>query len=168
MDHHHHWMHQALAQAAQAGQAGDIPVGAILLNPQGQPIAQTQNRRDRDQDPLGHAELLALRAGAQHLNNWRLTDCTLYVTLEPCPMCAAAILQARIKTLIYGTEDLKAGAIRSVLNLPDSPASFHKLTIIGGILETDARLQLQTWFKQRRNANPPVNNPHILNNPVAQ
>ncbi len=147
---HDYWMTQALELAAAAGSEGEIPVGAVIVNSQNQVIAMASNRRERDHDPTAHAEILALRMAGQTLGTWYLTDCTLYVTLEPCPMCAGAILQGRIKTLVYGTTDPKAGAIQTVVNLPMSPASFHRLEVIGGILAEQCRDQLQAWFREHR------------------
>jgi tRNA(adenine34) deaminase len=147
---HRHWMLQALALAEAAGAAGDVPVGAVIVDRANQLIAATANRREQDHDPTAHAEILALRAAGKARGNWHLNDCTLYVTLEPCPMCAGALVLARLGTLIYGADDLKAGAVRSVLNLPDGPASNHRLTVYGGILAEACEEQLQTWFQQRR------------------
>jgi tRNA(adenine34) deaminase len=147
---HCHWMELALDQATAAGAAGEVPVGAVIVSAQGVVISTGQNRRERDHDPSAHAEIVALRAAGQVLQNWHLNDCRLYVTLEPCPMCAGAILQARIGLLVYGADDPKAGAVRTVLNLPDSPVAFHRLSVIGGILEQPCRQQLQNWFAQRR------------------
>lgn len=143
-------MEQAIALAEQAGAAGEVPVGAIVVSPQGELLGMGENRRERDGDPTAHAEILALRAAGQKLQTWYLKDCTLYVNLEPCPMCAGAILQARIGLLVYGADDAKTGAIRTALNLPDSRCSFHRLSVLGGILETACRLQLQTWFARKR------------------
>ncbi len=154
-EQHRHWMQQAIALAAQAGQQGEIPVGALLVDGTGHCIAQAHNRRERDHDPTGHAELLALRQASQVLQTWRLSDCTLYVTLEPCPMCAGAILQSRLKQLVYGADDPKSGAVRTVLNLPDSAASFHRLQVLAGICEADCRQQLQTWFAEQRHQHSP-------------
>ncbi len=142
------WRSHALAQAA--GAAGEIPVAAIIVGPDNQLIASATNRKERDQDPTAHAEVLAIRAAAKQLGDWHLNQCTLYVTLEPCPMCAGAIIHARLGLLVYGASDPKTGAIRSVLNLPDGPGSNHKLTVIDGVLATACRQQLQNWFKQRR------------------
>lgn len=143
-------MERAIALAEIAGQAGDVPVGAVVVGPDGTAIAEAANRREQDCDPTAHAEILALRAAGRALNTWHLTECTLYVTLEPCPMCAGAIGLARLKRLVYGADDPKAGAIRTVINLPDSACSNHRLSVIGGILETSCRKQLQSWFAQRR------------------
>lgn len=147
---HRRWMQRAIGLAEQAGNAGDVPVGAVIVTSSGEIVAEAENRRERDQDPTAHAEVLALRQAGQALQNWHLNDCTLYVTLEPCPMCAGAIVLARLGLLVYGANDPKAGAIRSVLNLPDSPASNHRLTVLSGILESVCREQLQNWFAQRR------------------
>ncbi|MBD1825184.1 nucleoside deaminase [Cyanobacteria bacterium FACHB-DQ100] len=146
---HCDWMRRALELAQQAGDAGEVPVGAIVVR-SSTIIAEAENRRERDRDPTAHAEVLALRQAGQALQSWHLNDCTLYVTLEPCPMCAGAIVLARLGMLVYGADDPKAGAIRTVLNLPDSAASNHRLTVFGGILEMPCRDQLQQWFRQRR------------------
>lgn len=121
------WMDRAIALAQEAGAAGEIPVGAVIVNNRGEEIATGVNRKERDRDPTAHAEIVVIKAAARVLGDWHLTGCTLYVTLEPCPMCAGAILQARISTLVYGADDPKAGSVRTVANLPDSPVSFHKL-----------------------------------------
>lgn len=144
------WMRQALTQAQAAAQADEVPVGAVMIDSTGRCLAQTQNRRERDHDPCAHAEILALRQAGRALGQWRLKDCILYVTLEPCPMCAGALSLARLGALVYGADDPKAGAIRSVLNLPDSPASFHSFPVLGGILEKDCRDLLQQYFQQQR------------------
>jgi tRNA(adenine34) deaminase len=147
---HQQWMLKAIAIAAKAGEEGDVPVGAIVVDKQGNLIAQTSNRKEREHDPTAHAEILALRASSQILKTWNLNTCRLYVTLEPCPMCAGAIIQARIGLLIYGVDDPKTGAIRTVTNLPDSPCSNHYLKVISGIQEATCRQQLQNWFTTRR------------------
>lgn len=147
---HCHWMEQAIALAAAAGAAGEVPVGAVIINTHNELIATGENRRERDRDPTAHAEILALRAAGDRLGTWHLEECILYVTLEPCPMCAGSLLQARLGQLVYGADDPKTGAIRTVLNLPDSAASYHRLPVIGGILESVCRQQLQDWFRQRR------------------
>lgn len=136
--------------ATQAGIAGEVPVGAVIVGPEGNCIAEGENRRERDRDPTAHAEILALRAASQAIQSWRLHECSLYVTLEPCPMCAGAIIQARLGLLVYGASDPKTGAVRTVLNLPDSPCSFHKLPVVAGVQESVCRQQLQAWFAQRR------------------
>ncbi|MGB7085221.1 MAG: tRNA adenosine(34) deaminase TadA [Phormidesmis sp.] len=147
---HRQWMIQALALAETAGQSGEVPVAAIVVGPDNQVVACAANRKERDHDPTAHAEVLALRAAGKQLGNWHLNDCTLYVTLEPCVMCAGAIVQARLGLLVYGADDPKAGAVRSVLNIPDSACSNHRLSVLGGILEAPCCDRLQQWFSQRR------------------
>jgi tRNA(adenine34) deaminase len=147
---HQQWMSRALALAHLAGEAGEVPVAAIIVDSTGNLIAEAENRRERDKDPTAHAEILVLRAAGLALQNWHLNQCTLYVTLEPCPMCAGAIIQARLGLLVYGANDPKTGAIRTVANIPDSACSYHHLAVIGGILELTCRQQLQTWFAKRR------------------
>jgi len=145
-------MRLALALAKRAGQAGDVPVGAVIVNGQGQCIAQAENQRQRTHDPTAHAEILALRQAGMALGTWYLTECTLYVTLEPCPMCAGALVNARIGALVYGASDPKAGAITSVLQIPTSPASNHRFPVTSGILAEECRELLQNWFRQRRHS----------------
>ena len=147
---HQIWMDQAIALAKEVGALGEIPVGAVIVNSIGEAIATGVNRKERDQDPAAHAEIVAIREAARVLQDWHLNGCTLYVTLEPCPMCAGAILQARVRTLVYGADDPKAGAIRTVANLPDSPVSFHKLEAIAGVRERECQELLQVWFQNLR------------------
>ncbi|WP_310426431.1 tRNA adenosine(34) deaminase TadA [Chamaesiphon sp. VAR_48_metabat_135_sub] len=147
---HQRWIARSIELATNAGNAGEVPVGAIIINPDGEIIAEGENRRERDRDPTAHAEIVAIRAAGAYLNNWHLDRCTLYVTLEPCPMCAGAIVAARLGLLVYGADDAKTGSVRTVLNIPDSAASNHKLMVIGGILESTCRQQLQDWFRQKR------------------
>jgi len=147
---HQQWMHRALELAQAAGEAGEVPVGAVIIDSTGNLLAEGENRKERDKDPTAHAEIIALKRATATLQNWHLNECTLYVTLEPCPMCAGAIVQARIGLLVYGVDDTKTGAIRTVINIPDSSASNHHLQVIGGILESACRQQLQTWFVTKR------------------
>lgn len=147
---HYYWMTQALAQAQAAAEGGDVPVGAVVVDANNHLIAAAHNRREQDQDPTAHAEVLALRAASQRLGNWHLNQCTLYVTLEPCPMCAGAIILSRLGLLVYGADDLKAGAVRTQMNLPDGPCSNHRLPVLAGLLADPCRQQLQQWFAQRR------------------
>ena len=143
-------MQQAVFLAQLAGEAGEVPVGAIVVDSNGKAISAAQNYRERHHDPTAHAEVIALRLAGQYLHSWHLNNCTLYVTLEPCPMCAGAIIQARIKLLVYGADDPKSGAVRTVSNIPDSDCSYHRLEVLGGILESNCRQQLQAWFAQKR------------------
>ena len=147
---HRHWMSYALALAEAAGTAGEVPVGAVITDKDGQLIAEAANQKERNFDPTAHAEILAIRQASQILQSWHLDDCTLYTTLEPCPMCAGAIIQARFALLVYGADDPKTGCIRTAMNIPDSGVSNHRLPVIAGILEADCRKQLQAWFAQRR------------------
>lgn len=147
---HRQWMERAIALAEAAGDAGEVPVGAVVVDANGNLIAEASNRKERDHDPTAHAEILALRAAGKLLQSWHLNQCTLYVTLEPCPMCAGAIVLARLGLLVYGADDPKTGAIRTVANIPDSSCSNHRLSVFGGILESACRQQLQSWFSQRR------------------
>ncbi|NJN60366.1 MAG: nucleoside deaminase [Coleofasciculaceae cyanobacterium RL_1_1] len=147
---HEAWMQQAIALAIEAGSRGEIPVGAIVVNEQNEAIATGMNRRETDGDPTAHAEIVALRAAGRALGSWRLDHCTLYVTLEPCLMCAGAIVMARLGLLVYGADDLKAGAVRSIVNIPDCAASNHAVPTIGGILDAPCRELLQRWFQERR------------------
>jgi tRNA(adenine34) deaminase len=147
---HRKWMSRALELAQAAGDAGEVPVGAVIINSTGYLLAEGENRKERDKDPTAHAEILAIKTAATTLQNWRLNECTLYATLEPCPMCAGAIVQARLGLLVYGVDDTKTGAIRTVANIPDSAASNHRLQVIGGILESACRQQLQAWFATKR------------------
>ncbi|MGF1542559.1 MAG: nucleoside deaminase [Pleurocapsa sp.] len=148
---HCQWMEQVIQLAASAGAAGDVPVAAAIVDQKNNLVAQASNRKHRDRDATAHAEILAIRAACQQKQNWSLQDCTLYVTLEPCPMCAGAIIHARLNLLVYGIDDPKTGAIRTTVNLPDSLSSNHKLAVLSGIKEIECRQQLQNWFIQRRN-----------------
>ena len=147
---HYRWMSRAIALAEAAGEAGEVPVGAVIVGAAGEILAEAENRRQREGDPTAHAEVLALRQAGRSIGTWQLQTCTLYVTLEPCPMCSGAIVQARLGLLVYGADDPKTGAVRTVLNLPDSAASNHRLPVIGGILESTCRQQLQSWFAAQR------------------
>ena len=150
---HCHWMKYALKLAKIAGDLGEVPVAAVIIDPQGNLLAEAGNRKLREQDPTAHAEILAIRAASRAINNCYLKNCTLYVTLEPCPMCAGALIHSRLSLLVYGADDAKTGAIRTVTNLPDSYCSNHSLQVIAGIQETSCRQQLQTWFSSQRKKN---------------
>ncbi|MEM8830795.1 MAG: tRNA adenosine(34) deaminase TadA [Cyanobacteria bacterium P01_G01_bin.19] len=147
---HCQWMEQAIALAQTAGNAGDIPVGAIIVDEKNNLVAEASNHKERSRHATAHAEILAIRAANKVKRNYYLKNCTLYVTLEPCPMCAGAILQSRLSCLIYGADEPKTGAIRTVMNIPDSYCSNHRLKVIAGIKEEACRQQLQTWFLNRR------------------
>jgi tRNA(adenine34) deaminase len=149
---HRQWLQRALEVAWMAGEAGEVPIGTIIVDRAGNSLAIASNRKERDRDPTSHAEILAIRAATKVLGNCYLDNCTLYVTLEPCAMCAGAIIHARIGLLVYGADDPKTGCIRTVYNLPDSPISNHRLLVLGGVCEAECRYQLQEWFAKRRNS----------------
>lgn len=146
-----HWMREALAQAQQAGAAGEVPVGAVVVQG-GRVIATGRNAPVQGHDPTAHAEIAALRAAARHLGNYRLEGCTLYVTLEPCAMCAGAMLHARVGRVVFGAPDPKTGVAGSVLNLFAEPRLNHQTTVEGGVLADECGQALSTFFQQRRRA----------------
>lgn len=150
MSQHTPYMQQALEKAREA-LPEDVPVGAVIVH-EDEVIAAACNRREADTDPTAHAEMRVLQAAARMLGDWRLTDVTLYVTLEPCPMCAAAIRQARIPVVVFGAYDSLMGACGSALNLlSSSPASgTTDTTVLGGIMEEECRQLLQVFFSERR------------------
>ncbi|MGI9307939.1 MAG: tRNA adenosine(34) deaminase TadA [Gammaproteobacteria bacterium] len=143
------FMEEALALAAQAEQVGEVPVGAIVVH-QGEIIARTFNQSIGRNDPSAHAEILALREAAQLIENYRLTGATMYVTLEPCAMCAGAMVHARLERLVYGCSDARAGAAGSVFDVVREPQLNHQLEVLGGVLEERARSALQEFFRARR------------------
>ena len=144
------WMRQALLEAARATEHGDVPVGAVLVSSAGVLLARGHNRREVDADPTAHAEILALRQAAQHMGHWRLEGTTLYVTLEPCPMCAGALVNARIARLVYAASDPKAGAVDSLFQLGADARLNHRFAVEGGLLAELAAKQLQAFFAQLR------------------
>ena len=143
------WMSAALAAARVAAEAGDVPVGAIVVR-DGEVIARAANRTMRDQDPTAHAELLAIRAASAALGQWRLDDSTLYVTLEPCAMCAGAIVLARIARVVLGTWDEKSGMAGSVGDLLRHPRLNHRPEVATGVLESESSALLREFFAERR------------------
>lgn len=145
-----HWMRLALDEARAAEQAGEVPVGAILVSANGEILARGHNRVLRSSDPTAHAEIVALRAGGTAVGNYRLTGTTLICTLEPCAMCAGAILHARVARLIYATDDPKAGACGSVLPVLNHPALNHRVELTRGVLAPEASLLLGDFFRRRR------------------
>ena len=142
-------MQIALEQARLAGEMGDVPVGAVVVH-NGQIIAARHNEREATGDPTAHAEILALRDAATSLGRWRLNDCTLLVTLEPCVMCAGAIINARVETLVYATADLKGGATASLYNVCSDPRLNHNPNVKHGVCEHEATLLLKEFFAQKR------------------
>lgn len=143
-------MQYALQEAAKAAECGEVPIGAVIVDPEGTVIGRGYNRREQDQDATQHAEILAIRAANQTLKSWRLEDCSLFVTLEPCCMCAGAIINARIKTVYYGTPDPKAGAAGSVVNLFQLRALNHHPSLVPGLYREQASQLLKTFFQMLR------------------
>jgi tRNA(adenine34) deaminase len=143
------YLHIAIAEAQAAEASGEVPVGAIIVH-EGEIIGRGQNRVLRDSDPTAHAEIVALREAGRHLANSRLEDCTLYATLEPCAMCAGAILHARISRLVYAAPDPKAGACGSVLSVMNHPQLNHKLEVTSGLLAEECGALLTNFFRSRR------------------
>ena len=143
------YMQQALNLAHQAALNGEVPVGAIVVK-DGEIIGRGSNAPIGMHDPTAHAEIIAMRQAAQHLGNYRLVDCTLYVTLEPCAMCSGAMQHARIVRLVYGASDPKTGACGSVINLMSEPRLNHHTEVLGGLLAAECGAVLSEFFKQRR------------------
>ncbi len=144
-----YFMELALTEALAAEAEGEVPVGAVVVR-EGEVIARAHNQSVAASDPTAHAEVLALRAAAEQLGNYRLTDCDLYVTLEPCAMCAGALVHARIRRLVYAAADPKAGAIASHLRLLEAPHLNHRVEVTGGVLAEEAAAHLQRFFVLRR------------------
>ena len=143
-------MRRLLRRAAAAGALGEVPVAAVVLDPRGRAIGWGSNRREVEADPLGHAELVALRQAAAVLGTWRFNGCTLLVTLEPCPMCAGALIQARMGTVVFAASDPKRGALGGCLNLATDASAHHSMEVVSGVLADEAREQLRDWFRRRR------------------
>jgi tRNA(adenine34) deaminase len=143
-------MARMLRQAERVGRCGEVPVAAVLLDQSLRCIGWGSNGRHRRADPLGHAELQALQQGARLLGDWRFNHCTLVVTLEPCPMCAGALIQARVGRVVFAASDPKRGALGGCLNLAADPSAHHNLEVRAGILGQLASEQLEQWFRQRR------------------
>ncbi|MEK7410537.1 MAG: tRNA adenosine(34) deaminase TadA [Actinomycetota bacterium] len=142
-------MQLALRLAAHAGELGEVPVGAVVVR-NGVIIAARHNERETTHDPTAHAEILALRDAARAIGQWRLNDCSLVVTLEPCVMCAGALMNARVGRLVYGAADLKGGATASLYNICTDPRLNHEPDVTHGVCEQEARSLLQVFFSQRR------------------
>lgn len=143
------WMREAIEEARRADAMGEVPVGAVLIIGE-EVVARAHNRRETDLDPTAHAEVLALRQAARRIRSWRLEEATLYVTLEPCPMCAGALVNARLGRLVYGAPDPKAGACGTVMNVPGNPGLNHHVPTTSGVLETECASLLRGFFVARR------------------
>ena len=143
-------MQAALSLAKVAADKGDVPVGAIVVNEAGEILGTGQNLREQSNDPTAHAEVIAIRQAAEKIGSWRLDDLTLVVTLEPCAMCAGAILQSRLKRLVFGAWDEKAGAVGSVMDVVRDPRALTKVEVISGIMEKECSKVLSNFFNAKR------------------
>lgn len=147
------YMRMALEQAALAAEGGDVPVGAVVVCGD-KVVARARNEREKRRSPVAHAEIIALEKAAKKRGTWRLSECTIYVTKEPCPMCAGAIFQARIKRLVFGATDLKGGAAGSLYNIVNDRRLNHQSEITAGVLENESAVMLREFFKIRREKRP--------------
>jgi tRNA(adenine34) deaminase len=143
------WMRAALAEAEAAAALGEVPIGAVVVR-DGEVVGRGHNRREIDQDPLAHAELLAIREAARRLGSWRLVGCTMYVTLEPCAMCAGALVNSRVERLVFGARDPKAGYCGSLGDLVRDPRLNHRLEVVEGVLAEECGRLLSTFFERLR------------------
>lgn len=143
------YMRMAIDQAFIAEENGDVPIGCVIVY-QDRVIAKAYNQREQLHDPTAHAEIIALTQAAEFIGNWRLHGCTIYVTLEPCPMCAGALVLGRLDRLVYGTDDPKTGAVKSLYNIVQDDRLNHRLDVCSGILLDDCKVQLQAFFQRRR------------------
>jgi len=151
MKTHEEFMQRAIELAKLAALAGEVPIGAVVVR-DGQIIAGSHNLRETIHDATAHAEILAIRKAGKALGTWRLSGCTLYVTIEPCPMCAGALLQSRVDRLIYGADDPKAWADRSLLEIVQNPRLNHRLEVTAGVLADESAELVRAFFRQRRKA----------------
>lgn len=144
------WMHRAIEAAIEAEKLDEVPIGACLINEQGEVLAAAGNRTRTDCDPTAHAEILVLRQAAKKIGNYRLTETTLYTTIEPCAMCAGALIQARVKRLVFGAHDERFGAVESVFQLCDTSSLNHQMEITKGVLADECRKLMQNFFRRKR------------------
>ena len=144
-----HWMRQALAAAHEARGRGEVPVGTCIVK-EDEMLAVAGNRTRTDQDPTAHAEVVALREAARRISNYRMTDAVVYSTIEPCVMCAGALIQARVKRLVYGARDERAGAVESRFKVCDTDFLNHRIELTAGVLEEECRQVMQDFFRERR------------------
>ena len=143
-------MQQAIELARQASNFNDVPVGALIVNEQGEVLVTGQNLREKDNDPTAHAEIIAIKNAGNKIGNWRLDDLTLVVTLEPCVMCAGAIAQSRMKRLVYGAFDEKAGAVGSIWDVIRDPRALSKIEVVSGVLADECAVLLKDFFNKKR------------------
>ncbi len=146
---HELWMRRALELARRAAEEDEVPIGAVIVHRE-RIIGEGYNQRETLRDPTAHAEMIAITQAASSLGSWRLLECTLYATLEPCPMCAGAIVLARIPTVVYATADSKAGACHSVYQITEDDRLNHRCTVLGGVLREESRTLLQEFFARQR------------------
>ncbi|MEJ7848878.1 MAG: tRNA adenosine(34) deaminase TadA [Pyrinomonadaceae bacterium] len=144
------WMKAAIDAAEIAGEIGEVPIGACLIDENGELLAAASNRTIIDSDPTAHAEILAIREAAAKIGNYRLTGSTLYTTIEPCVMCAGALVNARIKRIVYGAADERYGAVETIFRLCDSEKLNHRIEITSGVLADECRSLMQDFFRKRR------------------
>ncbi len=144
------WMREALVSAREAGAQGEVPIGAALIGADGRLLARAGNRTRTDCDPTAHAEIIALRDGARLIGNYRLTGTTLYATIEPCAMCAGALIQARVSRLVYAAPDARAGAVESVFHIADNSSLNHQIEWTSGVLAEESRALMREFFCARR------------------
>lgn len=145
-----HFMQLALLEAEKAREIHEVPVGAVIVGPDGEILAAASNRTIIDSDPTAHAEVLALRIGAKKIDNYRLTGCTLYTTIEPCVMCAGALVNARFSRLVFGAHDERFGGVETKFRLCDSEDLNHRMEIVSGVLADESRSLMQAFFRERR------------------
>ena len=143
------FMGLALLEARTAATEGEVPIGSVLVM-DGKVVAKAHNRRETDKDATAHAEMLVIRAACRDLDRWRLSGATLYVTIEPCPMCAGALVMSRVDRLVYGSPDFRAGAVESVFNVVQNPALNHRLTVTAGVRQEECAAVMQAFFRDRR------------------
>lgn len=146
---HEAFMQEALVEAQKAYDMDEVPIGAVVVK-DGKIIGRGHNLRESEKDPILHAEIIAIRQAAQTLDGWRLTDCDIYVTIEPCPMCAGAILQARIRQLVFGARDPKAGCVGSLYNLLQDARFNHQTEVVEAVLEEECSHIMKDYFRQKR------------------
>jgi tRNA(adenine34) deaminase len=149
LDLHEHYMRMALQEAQQAAEESEVPIGAVIVHGE-RLVAAAHNQREQLRDPTAHAEMIAITQAAEALGSWRLVDCTLYVTLEPCPMCAGAIVQARIPWVVYGATDPKAGAVDTLFRLLNDARLNHQAKVVSGVLSQQCGAVLSEFFQRQR------------------
>jgi tRNA(adenine34) deaminase len=154
VEHDEFWMRRALEAAEEARNLNEVPVGACLIDKSGEILAIAGNRTIIDNDPTAHAEILALREAARKIGNYRLTDTCLYTTIEPCAMCAGALVNARVKRLVFGATDERFGAVETIFRICDNSSLNHKIEIVSGVLKEECKQLMQNFFRAKRLKSP--------------